>query len=91
MLEQQRVIEIIQEDLTQTPGMKAERSRFTVAEDAFLAVLKKKIDILNVSQEIERELREDHDKERKSHEVDVKNVTTHLILTSINRRRRTQS
>lgn len=58
--------------------MEAKPSGFAVADDAFLAVLVKKTDLLNAAKEIERGLQEELTKEKESHVVDVQNVTTHV-------------
>lgn len=68
----------VQEQLNQTLGTEAERSSFTVAEHAFLAVLKTKTDLLNAAQDIEQQLREELAKEKENHVVDVQNVKTHI-------------
>lgn len=52
MLEQQRVIESVRDEvweLTRTSGMEAECFGFAMTEDAFLAILKKKTNLLNIA------------------------------------------
>lgn len=82
MLEHQRVIENtwdeVQEELVWTPGTEAESSSFAAAEDAFFAVVKRKTDLLNAGQVVERELREELAKEKESHVVDIQNVIAHM-------------
>lgn len=71
MLKRQRVLE---RTLGETPGTEAERVAFATAEEAFLAVLKKKTDLLNEADTVQLQLEEDLSRDKANHTVDVENA-----------------
>lgn len=60
------------------PGNEAECLGFAATKDAFLAVPEKKADLLNAAQVLEAQLREELEREKESHMVDIQNVTSYM-------------